>query len=43
MTLIAKIEEYILQLEGAVNQLQQANKILREQQENKTLREQKKK
>ena len=31
MTLIAKIEEYILQLEGAVNQLQQENRILREQ------------
>jgi len=31
MTLIAKIEEYILQLEGAVNQLQQENRTLREQ------------
>jgi len=31
MTLIAKIEEYILQLEGAINQLQQENRILREQ------------
>jgi hypothetical protein len=31
MTLIAKLEEYILQLEGAVNQLQQENRILKEQ------------
>ena len=31
MILIAKIEYYILQLEGAVNQLQQENRALREQ------------